>query len=167
MNDQIVELSSPGLSILVYSPAALDDLKPGRNYVPWLPDGRDVVDHVNDCRLAAFGVRWPTLDYWLHFSSTLDHGVIARASDHVRMGIEVTGGQLCVRGGDDLFKWTTGCPRDQLVSIADGSYEVTACMVPYDGSGFVQIYLHFARTRAKPDMGYAKLPELYCEAPVY
>jgi hypothetical protein len=166
MNEQIVELDAPGLSILLHSPESLSDCRKGKCYVPWLPDGRDLVDHVNDCGLAAFGVRWAELRYFMHFSAGLDRGVIARASDHIRLGIRIVGGQLHVRGGEDLFRWDPSCPQEQIVSIADGLYDVTACMLPYDESGYVEIFVGFAPNLALPELGYAELPELYCEAPV-
>ena len=166
MNEQIVELDAPGLSVLLYSPTALADCRKGHCYVPWLPDGRDLVDHVNDCGLAAFGVRWAELRYFMHFSASLDHSVIARSSDHIRMGIRIEGGQLWVRGGEDLFRWDPSCPNEQIVSIADGLYDITACMVPYDASGYVEIFIGFASALAPPELGYAELPELFCEAPV-
>ncbi len=167
MNDQIVELHSPGLQIILYSPLALRELERGGHYATHFPDGRDLVDYMNDCRLCALGTRWPTSDHWLHLSSTMDHGVIARASDHVRLGIEVTSGLLCVRSGDDLFDWPGPCADEQLVSLDNGPYAVTACMLPYGGEGAVRIYLHFAQTPARPDLGYDMVPELYCEEPVF
>ena len=135
MNDQIVELSNPGLQILLYSPDELRQLEDGGTYARKFPDGKDVVDYVNECRLGAIGTRWPRHDYWLHFSSTMDQSVIARASDHARLGIVVSKGQLCVRGGDDLFKWQRRCPDEQLITMDDGVYNVTACMLPYGGEG--------------------------------
>ena len=39
-------------------------------------------------------------------------------------------------------------------------------MVPYTGVGPVRIYLHFAAVVARPDLGFARVPELFCEAPV-
>lgn len=165
-NEQIVELDAPGLSILLYSPSALSELRPRQSYVPFLPDGRDLVDHVNECRVAAFGVRWAELRYAVHFAASLDRSVIARSSDHIRLGIHIAEGQLCVRGGEDLFDWRPACPSEQIVSIADGLYEVTLCMVPYDASGRVEIFTCFAPALAPPDLGYADLPELYCEPPV-
>jgi len=167
MNDQIVELHSPGLQIILYSPFAVRDLERGGQYANHFPDGRDLVDHMNECRVGAIGTRWPTHDYWLHLSSTMDQGVIARASDHVRLGIEVENGLLCVRAGDDLFDWPGPCPDEQLVTLDSGAYAITACMLPYDGEGAVQIYLHFAPTPARPDLGYDMIPELFCEAPVF
>ena len=167
LNDQIVELRSPGLQILMYSPPAVRQLEDGCDYARNFPDGKDVVDYMNECRICAIGTRWPMRDYWLHFSSTMDHAVIARASDHVLLGLEVTKRQLCVRGGDDLFKWDPKCPDEQLVTLDDGIYMVTAIMVPYDGDGPVRIYLHFASTFARPELGYARVPELFCEAPVF
>jgi hypothetical protein len=143
------------------------DLEKGRDYARSLPDGRDVIDHMNDCRVGALGTRWPARDYWLHFSSTMDHSVIARASDHVVLGLEVSDGQLCVRGGDDLFAWPGRCPDEQLITLPSGLYMVTAIMLPYEGEGPVRIYLHFADTLARPELGYDRIPELFCEAPVW
>jgi hypothetical protein len=121
---------------------------------------------MNECRVLAIGTRWPQRDYWLHFSSSMDHAVIARASDHALFGIEVREQRLCVRGGDDLFRWQTSCPDEQLVTIEDGFYMVTAMMLPVDGDEAVRIYLHFAPAAAPPELGYADVPELYCEPPV-
>jgi hypothetical protein len=173
LNDQIVELARPGLQILMYSPAALADLQEGKSYGQRFPDGNDLVDKTNAGTVAAVGLRWPGRDYWLHFSERMDHRVVARASDHVRLGVTVTARQLCVRGSDELFAWKRRCPNDQLVTIADGMYEVTACMVPAsvgrdaasDKEGPVRIYLHFNRVVALPDLGYEVVPELYCESP--
>jgi hypothetical protein len=167
VNDQIVELNNPGLQILLYSPGTLRLLEDGGDYAAKFPDGKDVVDYINECRIGAVGTRWPRGDYWLHFSSTMDQSVIARASDHARLGVEVTDGQLCVRGGDDLFKWRKRCPDEQLITLDDGVYNVTACMVPFGGDGPVRIYLHFAAAPARPELGYATVPELFCEAPVF
>ncbi len=167
MNDQIVELNKPGLQILLYSPGSLHELEDGCDYARKFPDGKDLVDYINECRIGAIGTRWPRQDYWLHFSSTMDQGVIARASDHARLGVVVSEGQLCVRGGDDLFKWRPRCPEEQLITIADGVYNVTACMLPFGGDGPVRIYLHFAEAPARPDLGYADVPEFFCEIPVY
>jgi hypothetical protein len=167
VNDQIVELNNPGLQILLYSPGSLRELEDGCDYGRKFPDGKDLVDYINECRIGAIGTRWPRQDYWLHFSSTMDQSVISRASDHARLGVLVTDGQLCVRGGDDLFKWRPRCPEEQLITMADGVYNVTACMLPFGGDGPVRIYLHFAEAPARPDLGYADVPELFCEAPVY
>ena len=166
MNDQIVELNNPGLQILLYSPDALLELEHGGDYARRFPDGKDVVDYVNECRIGAIGTRWPDADYWLHFSSTMDQSVISKASDHARLGLVVSDGRLCVRGGDDLFKWMPRCPDEQLITMPDGVYNVTACMLPYGGEGPVRIYLHFAEAFARPDLGYADVPELFCEQPV-
>jgi hypothetical protein len=166
LNDQIVELESPGLQIIMYSPFAASEMEDGRDYAARLPDGRDLVDHMNDCRMLAVGTRWPEHGYWLHFSSSLDHAVIARASDHALFGVEVRDQQLCVRAGDDLFRWDPACPNEQLVSIEDGFYMVTAMMLPFDGEGPVRIFLHFAPAVAPPDLGYSTVPELFCEAPI-
>jgi len=167
LNDQIVELQSPGLQIIMYSPVAVRDLEEGCDYAAQFPDGKDLVDYMNECRVGAIGTRWPTRDYWLHFSSTMDQTVIARASDHVLFGIEVGERQLFVRGGDDLYAWKGNCPDDQLVTLESGVYAVTACMIPYDGDGPVRIYLHFAGSVARLDLGYHRIPELFCEAPVF
>jgi hypothetical protein len=166
MNDQVVEIGSPGLHILLYSPHALSELEAGGDYGRHFPDGADLVDYINACKMGAIGIRWPAREYWLHFSATMDHSVIARASDHVRMGVTVSGQVLCVRASDDLFKWSTECPNEQLITLEDGVYEVTACMVPYDGEGPVRIYLHFAPTPARPELGYDRVPELFGEPPV-
>ena len=167
MNDQIVELAAPGLQIILYSPAAAAEFEDGGRYAAKFPDGRDLVDHMNRCRFAAIGTRWPQREYWLHFSTTMDHAVITRASDHVRLGIEVTEQQLCVRGGDDLYRWTRSCPGEQVLTVANGVYNLTACMLPFDGDGPVRIYVHLASVPARPDLGYAAVPELFCEAPVW
>lgn len=167
MNDQIVELPPPGLQILLYSPAQVSELEDGCDYARRFPDGKDLVDYVNECRLGAFGVRWPAREYWLHVSDTMDQSVIARASDHVRFGLEVRGGLMCIRGSDDLFRWTRRCRDEQLVSLADGVYAVTACMIPYDGGGPVRIYIHLAPTPARPDIGFHRVPDLYGESPIY
>jgi len=166
MNDQIVELANPGLSIVMYPPSAVTELEEGCDYGATFPDGRDLIDYVNESRLAAVGVRFSSGEYWLHFSATLDGTVIAAARDHVRLGIEIDNQQLCVRGSDDLFRWTAKCPGEQIVSLENGFYEVTACMVPHRNDGLLRIFLHFARLPARPDLGYARLPELHCEAPV-
>ena len=166
MNDQVVELRKPGLQILLYSPGVVRELEEGVDYARKFPDGKDLIDYMNECRLGAIGMRWPTSDYWLHFSATMDHSVIARASDHVRLGIEVSDQQLCIRGGDDLFAWRRRCPEEQLITLDNGIYDVTAVMVPYDGDGPVRIYLHLAAAVARPDLGYDRLPELFCEPPV-
>jgi hypothetical protein len=166
MNDQVVELANPGLHILVFSPEVLADLDNGGDYARHFPDGKDLVDYVNECRMAAIGVRWPQAEYWLHFSSTMDHSVIRRASDHVRLGIEVRGGQLSVRAGDDLFRWSKRCPDDQLVSLDDGFYEMTACMMPEEDARSLRIYLHLAQRAARPELGYQYVPELFGEPPV-
>jgi hypothetical protein len=166
VNDQIVEIDKPGLFLLLYSPAVLAELEDGRDYARRFPDGKDLIDYMNECRVGALGIRWPERSYWLHFSATLDHAIIARASDHARLGVVVQGRQLCVRGGDDLFRWSGRCPDEQRISLPDGVYEVTACMVPFPGTGAVRIYLHLARASARPELGYASVPELFCEAPV-
>jgi hypothetical protein len=132
LNDQIVELKSPGLCILLYAPSALDALQAGTDYSTRFPDDKDIVDYMNECRVGAFGTRWPTRDYWLHLSASFNERVIARARDHVRFGVAVTGGQLCVRGSDDLFKWNKRCPDEQIVTVPDGVYEVTACIVSHE-----------------------------------
>ena len=167
LNDQIVELTSPGLQILLCSPRAVRDLEDGGDYARHFPDGKDIVDYMNECRICAIGTRWPSREYWLHFSSTMDHAVIARASDHVLFGVEVNDSQLCVRRGDDLFEWRGKCPDEQLVTLDDGIYLVTAIMVPHGGDGPVRIYFHFASTFARPELGYDRVPELLCEAPVF
>ncbi len=166
VNDQVVELNQPGLQILLYSPSALRELEDGCDYGRKFPDGKDLVDYVNECRIGAIGTRWPRQDYWLHFTSTLDQSVIARASDHARLGVVVSEGQLCIRSGDDLFEWQPRCPDEQRITVPDGVYDVTACMLPYAGVGPVRIYLHFAPAHARPELGYANVPELFCEAPV-
>ena len=166
MNDQVVELNSPGLWLLLYSPFAVKELEEGGDYRRRFPDGRDLVDYVNACRFGAIALRFPTQDHWLHLSATMDQSVIARASDHVRLGVEVWDHQLCVRGGDDLFSWQRACPDEQLITLDNGLYNVTACMVPHDGAGPVRIYLHFASTFALPELGYHRVPQLYCETPV-
>jgi len=38
------------------------------------------------------------------------------------------------------------------------------CIVPGGEDGPVRIYLHFADVAALPDLGYAAIPELYCES---
>ncbi len=167
MNDQVVELASPGLQILLYSPFVAVELEDGGMYAKHFPDGKDLVDYMNECRFAALAMRWPGRDYWLHFSTTMDHSVIARASDHVRLGIQVADQQLCVRGSDDLHGWRRECPNEQLVTVEDGIYDVTACMVPYNGDGPLRIYLHLAPAVAMPELGYGRVPELFCEAPVF
>jgi hypothetical protein len=161
MNDQVVELTNPGLLILLCSPRALGELEDGCDYARRFPDGKDLVDYINECRAGAIGVRWPGRDYWLHFSSTIDPAVIARASDHIRLGLTVQGGCLCVRRGDDLFAWRAACPDDQLVTVADGVYDVTACLLPHEGAGPVRIFLYLAPARARPDLGYADVPFLH------
>lgn len=166
MNDQIVELAGPGLQILLFSPGEVRELEDGGDYARHFPDGHDLVDYMNDCRIGAIGTRWPSREYWLHFSSTMDHAVIERASDHIVLGLRVTDKQLCIRGGDDLFRWQKRCPDEQLVTVEDGVYMVTAIMLPYEGEGPVRIYFHLARSVAQPDLGYNRVPELFCEAPV-
>jgi len=167
VNDQIVELNQPGLQLMLYGPRAASLLEDGGNYGQRFPDGCDMVDYVNDSRFAAIGTRWPSRQHWLHFSSTMDSSVIQSASDHVRLGVEVTDGRLCVRGSDDLFRWTTRCPGEQIVSIDDGFYELTACVVLDEDSALVRIYLHFAQVPAKPELGYDRVPELYGESPAW
>ncbi len=166
MNDQIIELNAPGLRILFYGPDALNELENGGDYGRRFPDGKDLVDYINECRIGAVGTRWPQQDYWLHFSTTMDQSVIARASDHARLGVAVSNNRLCVRGSDDLFEWTSTCPEEQVITVPDGVYNVTACMLPFDGDGPVRIYIHLAAAPARPELGYADVPELYCEAPV-
>jgi len=167
MNDQVVELHNPGLYILLCSPLAVTQLEEGGDYMTRFPDGKDMVDYINECRLAAIATRWPQRPHRLHFSSTMDPGVISRASDHVRLGIEVWHQQLCVRSGDDLFAWRRRCPEDQLISVADGLYAVTACMIPSAReSEAVRIYLHLAPSQARPELGYSDVPLLYGESPV-
>lgn len=166
MNDQIVELDAPGLQLILYAPQALRDLEDGRNYGAKFPDGRDLVDYVNECRVAALTTRFPQREHLLHFSSTFDNSVIARASDHVILGLNVVGHCLCVRSGDDLFRWQGHCPDEQLLSADDGNYSVTACMLPPAADGPIRIYFHFIRVPARADLGYARLPELYAAAPV-
>jgi len=155
------------LIVLFHSPAALGELEEGGDYRARFPDGRDLVDYVNQGRLGAIALRWPEAAHWLRFSCTADREVIARASDHVLLSVEVSGGELCVRGADDLFCWRRGCPDDRVVRMANGIYAVTACMALYSGSGPVRIFLHFAPTAAKPDLGYSSVPELFGEAPVH
>ena len=147
MNDQVVELASPGLQILLYSPFVAVELEDGGMYAKHFPDGKDLVDYMNECRFAALAMRWPGRDYWLHFSTTDQ--------------------QLCVRGSDDLHGWRRECPNEQLVTVEDGIYDVTACMVPYNGDGPLRIYLHLAPAVAMPELGYGRVPELFCEAPVF
>jgi hypothetical protein len=174
LNDQIVELKSPGLGILLYAPEALAELVPGSDYSVRFPDDKDLVDYVNECRIGAFGTRWPTRDYWLHVSASFNERVIARAQDHVRFGVAVSGGQLCVRGTDDLFAWRARCPEEQIVTLPDGIYAVTACIVSHETMTTsrkkridpVRIYLHFARATATPDLGYFEVPVLRGEPPV-
>jgi hypothetical protein len=164
VNDQIVELCQPGFQLILYSPQVAALLEDGGNYGVRFPDGHDLIDYVNESRFAAIGTRWPTRDHWLHFSATMDHAVIQNATDHVRVGVEVGQGQLCVRGSDDLFQWTTRCPGEQIVSLDNGCYEVTACMVLDDEAELVRIYLHFAHVPARPELGYDRVPELYGES---
>lgn len=166
MNDQIVELDAPGLQLFMYAPRALGGLEDGRNYAAKFPDGRDLVDYVNESRVAALSTRWPQRSHLLHFSSTFDNSIISRASDHVVLGISVQGSCLYVRGGDDLYNWKNSCPGEQLISVDDGSYSVTACMLPLADDGLVRIYFHFVRVPARAELGYARLPELYATAPV-
>ncbi|MCA9625191.1 MAG: hypothetical protein KC731_39480 [Myxococcales bacterium] len=166
MNDQIVEIEAPGLQILVHSPAFTRELEEGGRYADKLADGRDLVDHMNDGHLLAVGIRWPTEGYWLHFSSSMDHRIIARASDHAVFRLSVREQQLCVRGGDDLFRWKRRVPDEQVVTAEDGDYLVTAMMTPYAGDGQVRIYFHFARAGLAADIGYSEVPELFCESPL-
>lgn len=166
MNDQIVELSSPGFRVLLYSPPALSELEAGGRYAARLPDGRDLTDCINSADVAAFGTRWDRADYWIHFSTSMDHTVIAQASDHVLLGVQVSQRQLCVRGGDDLFEWKPACPGEQILTLDDGYYHATVCMLPFDGQGAVRIYVHMAPCSHRPDLGYGDVPELYCVPPV-
>lgn len=93
--------------------------------------------------------------------------MISRASDHVRLGLQIGGGQLCVRGGDDLFSWKCRCPGEQLVSLEDGLYEVTACLLPFEEVGPARIFLHLAAVPALRELGYERVPELFCDPPVW
>ncbi|MSP24582.1 MAG: hypothetical protein EXR75_05340 [Myxococcales bacterium] len=163
LNDQVAELQAPGLMVLLYAPPAASDLRDGKSYATFFPDGHDLVDKLNSGEFAAVGVRWPRADYLLAFSATLDRTVIARASDHVRLGMRVTGNTVCVRGSDDLFCWSD-CPHEQRIRVADGLYEVTACMVPSPEHSLVRIFFHFALVAALPDLGYMSVPELFGEA---
>ncbi len=122
MNDQIVELDAPGLQLILYAPQALANLDQGGNYGARFPDGCDLVDYVNRCRIAALATRFPQSPHLLHFSSTFDNNVIARASDHLILGLNIIGNCLCVRSGDDLFDWRQSCPDEQRVSLAAGNY---------------------------------------------
>lgn len=159
-----LQLQIAGLGIVFYSPFAVGHIEEGEAYLEshfWNPN--DVAEHVNGCRISAFGTGSPG-EYLLRlYDGPLDEDAVQAAKGRGRLGIEVRDGLLCFRDLYDLMNWTPNCPSEQTASVESGFHRITAYTSPPQSGvlGDSQVvWLHLEACSGKPQLAWRGVPDL-------
>jgi hypothetical protein len=152
-----------GLGIIFYSPFAVAHINPGSDYLRtsfWNP--ADVARHVVNCEIACVCTGNP--GDWYHivaYDGNLDQVAMQSAKYAIRLGVEIRDQTLCFRDLNDFLNWNPQCPPEQQFTIDDGYYRVTAYTTPQGiDAGDKNVYLHFEKTGARPQLKWDGVPQL-------
>jgi hypothetical protein len=151
-----VELHAFGLGLMLYSPAVETLLEEGRDY---MPAGEDLAsplqEMARDQRVVLLGTGSPQLDYVVHvWRGAPSVDLVQRAASHVRFGLDVAGGELCLRDGYDPMEWRTEGDGVRRVPMHDGYYAVDGLWLPDDQDAMI-VHLFFLLTEERlPGTGW-------------
>jgi len=162
MREIAVDIS--GLGLILYSPPAVRHIPEGSDYLNnYFWQAEDVVRHVMECQLTAFGTGTPG-SFLLRFrDGPRDEQAAAAADFKLRLGLEVHEGVICVRDLYDLMKWFAECPESQQLPMANGWYRLSVYSSrPVSGIlGDNQVIdIHLEPLRAKPKLRWEGVPSL-------
>jgi hypothetical protein len=163
-----VEISIAGLGIIIYSPFAVEHIAKGEDYLTrrfWQPS--DVATHVNSCTLTAFATGTAGDFRLVLYNESLDENAFAKAEFKVELGLEVRGGEVCLRDLYELMDWVKECPEDQKIKVEDG-YHLLKVYSSRPVSGVLgdkqKVWLHFRKVVAKPELHFKGVPHLIGDA---
>lgn len=127
----------------------------------WQPE--KVAEHVNACQLSAFCTGSPGRFHLILTDGIYPEDVIRNAMAKIRLGIEVRDQTLCFRDLYDLMEWKSECPPDQVISIPNGFYLLTA-YTELPESGILgdnqTITIHFQYVQSRPTLVWHRVPDL-------
>jgi hypothetical protein len=159
-----IALEIQGLGVILYSPHAVAHITEGSDYLGSdFTEPADVARHVMECGLTGFCTVSPG-NYSLRFLNGPPEEKIFQTSHFkLRLGLQVTGGIICVRDLYDLIAWDSSCPKNQQLPMPDGWYRLTVLTsIPLSGiiGNNQQIDIFYEQTEKKPALHWEGVPML-------
>lgn len=162
-----VHLDIDGMGIVFFSAQTMKYVAPETNFLSTeFTQPSQIADHIKKGDITAFctGSSGSFDICFLMGYPTAD--MLEKFPVSIRLALDVQGGsiQFC-----DLFwlsKWNTDFPKDQVISMPDGFYDVTVCTrLPESGYwGEDQtILMYFNKVGALPDLSWTGVPYLFTE----
>lgn len=159
-----MEITIAGLGFIMYSPPAVKHIPKGSDYLQGhFFDAEDVVQHVKDCQLTAFGTGTPGTFRLRFHDGPLNTTAMKKADFSLRLGIQVHEERICIRDLYDLMDWSPKCRVAQQLPIEDGWYRLSIYTLrPESGIlGDNQVIdIHIQKVQKKPSLRYDDIPSL-------
>lgn len=162
-----IKIFIEGMGIVFYSDYAVKDIKEGEDFFKnEYENPYSVGKHIRKGDIVGF-CTGSGGDYILKFRS-------GKPSDELKskypigicLAIIVDGGTLYIKDLFDLMEWSAECPKNQILNLDDGIYEMRVhTTVP--ASGFYGddqiIYIHLNKVNKMPELPWCGVPPLYKE----
>ena len=160
-------LSIDGMGIVLYSPEVMKSVVPGSDFLTEeFIDPKQVGEHIRKGDITAFCTGTGG-DFILWLRSGYPDSIAEQEFPvMIRLAVEVRGGSLQFGDLFWLSDWNPDFPQDQVLSLADGYYHITACTKrPESGYwGDDQIVcLYFNRLEEMPKLAWQGVPHLFTE----
>lgn len=162
-----VNLMVDGLGIAFFSAKKMAYVKSNSDFFEEEFDRpADIANHINKGDITAFctGSGGDFNMYFFLGQPTED--ILEEFPVSVRLALEVQGGSVQFCDVYWLMKWDTDFPKEQIISLEDGYYEMTAC-TRLPESGFwgedQTIYIYFQKVAQMPQLDYKGIPDLFVD----
>ena len=162
-----VNLMVDGLGIAFFSAKKMAYVKSNSDFFEEEFDRpADIANHINKGDITAFctGSGGDFNMYFFLGQPTED--ILEEFPISVRLALEVQGGSVQFCDVYWLMKWDTDFPKEQIISLEDGYYEMTAC-TRLPESGFwgedQTIYIYFQKVAQMPQLDYKGIPDLFID----
>ena len=123
-----VKLEITGLGIIFYSPKHAHHIAEGEDYFSThFITEEQVQEHIQKGTIVGFGTGSPGA-FALHFHDGYpDESELPKFEFKLRLGLNCSGGLVCIKDLYDLMDWHKDCPKNQELPLPDGLYHVTLC----------------------------------------
>ena len=166
MNNE-VQLDIDGMGIVFFSAETMKDVIPDTDFLSSeFTSPQQIADHIKKGDITAF-CTGSSGSFDIHFFEGYPSvDILEKFPVSIRLALDVQGGsiQFC-----DLFwlsKWNTDFPKNQMIELPDGYYEMTVCTcLPESGYwGDEQtIYIYFNKVDKIPELTWTGVPYLFTE----
>ena len=162
-----VHLDIDGMGIVFYSAETMKDVIPNTDFLSSeFTSPQQIANHIKKGDITAF-CTGSSGSFDIHFFEGYPSvDILEKFPVSIRLALDVQGGsiQFC-----DLFwlsKWNTDFPKNQMIELPDGYYEMTVCTcLPESGCwGDEQtIYIYFNKVDKMPELTWTGVPYLFTE----